>query len=124
MLDKIATLKPFNKETYDLVKDFVMTVLPLINKGFAGDMEALDEAEGYIREMELVYHSTPVALRRFISTLPRPSSNPMSLDAQQLLAALQPPTGWRRYRDLIVATVSAVIGGVVVFVIVKFVFGG
>src|SRR5207249_3636916 len=94
-LEKLATLKP-NKTFYNAVTEFVIKTESLIDQASRGDSKALDEARSSIRWMETLYHSSPINVR-----MRAPSSTITSLprNTQDLLNALQPPTGWQRVRD-------------------------
>ncbi len=101
ILEKLSTLKT-NRTLYNAVTEFVIKTESFIDQASRGDSKALDEARSSIRWMESLYHSSPTSVRRKapISTLNLPKST------QELLAAIQPPTGWQRIRD--VAITSAV----------------
>src|SRR6266702_1666329 len=117
ILEKVPTLK-WNKEIYRTWGDYSSDMLKLIDKAFAGETASLAVAEAGIREGEALIRMVPLHWKRQLSEIHKvmPASTDRESEVRSLLDRIQ-PTGWRKYRDLIVATIGAVIGGTVVLLI-------
>jgi hypothetical protein len=96
VLEKLATLKT-NKSLYEAVTKFVVETESLIDHASRGNDKVLDEARSNIRWMEALYHSAPQTVR----------------NTQDILAALRPATGWRKYTDMFLDKVVFFIIGAV-----------
>ena len=94
VLEKLSTLKS-SKAFHQAVTDFVIKTESNIERTNSGDSKALDEARNSIRWMEALYPFRPEQCK----------DENISFGDEQLTeeharpsGALQPPTGWQRYR--------------------------
>jgi len=105
------------------MKQVSENTMALINLGFAGNMAALDKAEEKVREIESAYHMAPAKFKLpiQIETKVVHVSDNRDLEVQRLLQAIQPPTGWKKYRDLILTSaVSAIVTAVVTVLVLHY----
>ena len=123
-LDKFSSLNfAWNTEAWAIMKQFSENTMALINLGFAGNVDALDRAEAKVREIESAYHMAPAKFKLPIQTETKVVhvSDNRGLEVQRLLQAIQPPTGWKKYRDLILTSaVSAIVTAVVTVLVLHY----
>ncbi len=128
VIENFAGLKGYNDDRHRLLFNFVERVLPLIERGYSGDLKALDQAEAHVRELETAYHFAPPKLKQSIKAMVRqaPSSpSARQSETEQILEAIRGPTGWRKYgREIIVGALGAIFGGIGLYLIQRFVLGG
>ena len=127
VLDMYAALKMYDRKMLDSMGDLGGRTLNLIERGFAGDIKALDQAEGNIRAAEAAYHVSPAKQRQIIKSIAHRegSQEDRRTEVQRILEDIEGPTGWKRYgRDIIVAGLGIIVGGVGLLLIQRFVFGG
>jgi hypothetical protein len=127
LLDKYAGLKGYNKRLMLDVGDAGQTIMELLDRGFAGDMRALDGAESALRGLEGAYHLSPVERRGAIHTTIHQAGGSQAerkSEVQEILQSMRGPTGLKKYGDLILtAAITAAVTAIVTALVVRYVIG-
>lgn len=127
ILNMYSSLKGYNRKLMLNVGDAGETIMALIDRGFAGDMLALDSAESALRGLEAAYYLSPHDRRRAVQTTIRQSAGLQARqrsEAQQILDAIRGPTGWKKYASLILtAAITAAVTAIVTAFVVRYVIG-
>ncbi len=122
LLDEMNRNLKVDAEFYRIISTFAKAVNQLIDKAVQGDSTALLQAERHVRWMKTNYHMTPYQLRL---KAPRPVSADAPKSVEEWLARTQPLPAWKKWLNLFVEkVVFVIIGGVVTFVIIKYLLHG
>lgn len=127
ILNMYSALKGYNRKLMLNVGDAGESIMALIDRGFAGDMSALDHAESALRGLEAAYYLSPHDRRRAVQTTIQRHTEPQTgqrSEAQQILDAIRGPTGWEKYASLVLtAAITAAVTAIVTALVVRYLTG-